>query len=115
MPLALRRHRIDLLHLPATFSVPVSAPRFVVTAHDLTYKNFFEFLSNPLGRAYCNLMTRLSAARACRIIAMSANTRIIDDAILHAQLKQETRDKTARLKWNAVARRVARDYREAAT
>ena len=75
VPLALCRHRIDLLHSPAAFSVPLAAPRFVVTAHDLVYKHFPEFLPNPLARAYYNLMTRLSLARARRIIAVSEYTR----------------------------------------
>ncbi len=75
LPLALLRHRIDLLHLPVSFSVPLAAPRIVVTAHDLTYRLFPELLPSPLARAYYNLMTWISVVRARRIIAVSENTR----------------------------------------
>ena len=75
VPYVLRRHSIDLLHAPTPTTLPVLAPRLVVTAHDLTYKRFPEFLPNPLGRAYYNAMTRLSVARARRIIAVSEFTR----------------------------------------
>ncbi len=75
VPYVLRRHSIDLLHAPTPTTLPVLAPRMVVTAHDLIYKRFPEFLPDPLGRAYYNAMTWMSVVRARRIIAVSEFTR----------------------------------------
>ena len=75
VPWTLRRHRVALLHAPVTFSVPLAAPRFVTTAHDLIYVRFPEFLPNPFARAYYNAMTRWSVARARHMITVSEATR----------------------------------------
>ena len=75
VPWTLRRHQVALLHAPVAFSVPLAAPRFVTTAHDLIYVRFPEFLPNPFARAYYNAMTRWSVARARHMITVSEATR----------------------------------------
>lgn len=75
VPIVLRRHAIDLLHAPTSTTLPVLAPRLVVTVHDLILQRFPDFLPNPVGRAYYRMMTRAAVARARRIIAVSEFTR----------------------------------------
>lgn len=75
VPYVLRRHSIDLLHAPTPTTLPVLAPRLVVTVHDLILRRFPEFLSNPVGRAYYRVMTRAAVRRAQRIITVSEFTR----------------------------------------
>lgn len=75
VPYALRRHSIDLLHAPSSSTVPVLAPRLVVTVHDLILRRFPEFLPNPVGRAYYRVMTRAVIRLARRIITVSEFTR----------------------------------------
>lgn len=75
VPYALRRHSIDLLHSPTSTTLPVLAPRLVVTVHDLILRRFPEFLPNPVGRAYYRVMTRAAIGLARRIITVSEFTR----------------------------------------
>ena len=75
VPCALRRHSIDLLHVPSSTTLPVLAPRLVVTVHDLILRRFPEFLPNPVGRAYYRVMTRAAIGLARRIITVSEFTR----------------------------------------
>lgn len=71
----LLRHGIELLHVPTSYTLPLLAPRLVVTVHDYTLRKFPEFLPNPIGRAYYRLMNAVAIRRARRIIAVSESTR----------------------------------------
>lgn len=71
-PVALRRIGADLLHAPA-FVGPIVAPcPIVITIHDLSFIRFPR-LFRPANRLYLTWMTRLSARRARRLIAVSAH------------------------------------------
>ncbi|HDD24304.1 MAG TPA: glycosyltransferase family 1 protein [Chloroflexi bacterium] len=71
-PSVLRRIGADLLHAPA-FVGPLWSPcPFVVTIHDLSFIRF-PHLFRPANRLYLTVMTRLSARRAKRLIAVSAH------------------------------------------
>jgi glycosyltransferase involved in cell wall biosynthesis len=71
-PLALRRIHADLVHGPA-FVGPIAAGcPFVVTIHDLSFLRFPR-LFRPANRLYLGVMTRLSARKASRLIAVSAH------------------------------------------
>jgi glycosyltransferase involved in cell wall biosynthesis len=72
-PWVLRRIGADLVHGPA-FVSPVLAPcPAVVTIHDLSFLRF-PALFRPGNRLYLAVLTRLSARRARRLIAVSAET-----------------------------------------
>lgn len=72
-PWVLRRIGADLVHGPA-FVGPVLAPcPAVVTIHDLSFLRF-PALFRPANRLYLAVLTRLSARRARRLIAVSAET-----------------------------------------
>jgi len=81
-PRVLRRIGADLVHGPA-FVGPVFAPcPVVVTIHDLSFIRFPN-LFRPANRLYLTMLTRLSARRAQRLIAVSAHaaaetTRLLD-------------------------------------
>lgn len=79
VPLALARARVDLLHAPAAQSLPVAAPRLVVTVHDLILRHHPEFLPSRAGRAYYALMHAVAMRRARHLIAVSRYTR--DDVV----------------------------------
>ncbi len=71
-PWVLRRIRADLVHGPV-FIGPVRAPcPAVVTIHDLSFMRFPEMF-RPANRLYLSVLTRLSARRARRLIAVSAH------------------------------------------
>lgn len=77
-PIALARHRVDLLHGLA-YVQPVLCPcPSVVTILDLSFLRFPQSF-NEVNRWYLDLFTRLSVRRARRIIAISASTR--DDLV----------------------------------
>ncbi|MCX7682258.1 MAG: glycosyltransferase family 4 protein, partial [Anaerolineae bacterium] len=72
-PFVLRAIGADLVHGPV-FVGPLLAPcPTVITVHDLSFLRFPE-LFRPANRLYLALMTRLSARRAHRLIAVSAFT-----------------------------------------
>jgi len=72
-PWALRRIGADLVHGPV-FVGPLLAPcPVVVTIHDLSFIRF-PTLFRPVHRLYLTVLTRLSARRARRLIAVSAHT-----------------------------------------
>lgn len=72
-PWALRRIGADLVHGPV-FVGPLLAPcPVVVTVHDLSFIRF-PHLFRPVNRLYLTVLTRLSARRARRLIAVSAHT-----------------------------------------
>jgi glycosyltransferase involved in cell wall biosynthesis len=72
-PWTLGRIGADLVHGPA-FVGPVLAPcPAVVTIHDLSFLRF-PALFRPANRLYLTVLTRLSARRARRLIAVSAET-----------------------------------------
>lgn len=72
-PWVLRRIRADLVHGPA-FVGPLLTPcPVVVTIHDLSFIRF-PSLFRPANRLYLTVLTRLSARRARRLIAVSAYT-----------------------------------------
>jgi glycosyltransferase involved in cell wall biosynthesis len=71
-PWALRRIEADLVHGPV-FVGPLFAPcPMVVTIHDLSFLRF-PALFRPFNRLYLTTLTRLSARRARRLIAVSAH------------------------------------------
>ncbi|MDY7077799.1 MAG: glycosyltransferase family 1 protein [Chloroflexota bacterium] len=71
-PWALRRIGADLVHGPV-FVGPLFAPcPVVVTIHDLSFIRFPN-LFRPANRLYLTVLTRLSARRARRLIAVSAH------------------------------------------
>jgi len=72
---ALRRLGVGLLHAPASFTVPLLAPRLVVTVHDFILRRFPEFLPSLPGRAYHRMMNHLSISRASKVITVSDFTR----------------------------------------
>ncbi len=73
-PLALLREGVELLHSLA-FVGPILSPcPFIVTLYDLSFLLFpesFKFWN----RIYLSLFTRISVRKACRIIAISENTK----------------------------------------
>lgn len=72
-PRVLRRIGADVVHGPV-FVGPLAAPCPVVTTiHDLSFIRFPE-LFRPGNRLYLTVMTRLSARRARRLIAVSEHT-----------------------------------------
>lgn len=72
-PWALRRSGADLVHGPA-FVGPLFAPcPVIITIHDLSFIRF-PTLFRPANRLYLTVLTRLSARRARRLIAVSAHT-----------------------------------------
>ncbi len=71
-PFVLRRLGADLAHGPV-FVAPLAAPcPVVVTVHDLSFVRFPR-LFRPANRLYLGALTRLSARRARRVIAVSAH------------------------------------------
>jgi glycosyltransferase involved in cell wall biosynthesis len=74
LPLMALRKRFDLLHCPVNV-VPFFSPvPTVLTIHDLIFLRFPQGYK-PAKRLYLTLMTRLSARRARRVIAVSEATR----------------------------------------
>jgi glycosyltransferase involved in cell wall biosynthesis len=72
-PRTLRQIEADLVHGPV-FVAPLSAPcPAVITIHDLSFIRF-PHLFRPANRLYLATLTRLSARRARRLIAVSAHT-----------------------------------------
>jgi glycosyltransferase involved in cell wall biosynthesis len=72
-PWALRRIRADLVHGPVFVGPLLGSCPVVVTVHDLSFIRFPE-LFRPANRLYLTVLTRLSARRARRLIAVSAHT-----------------------------------------
>ncbi|MCJ7738624.1 MAG: glycosyltransferase family 4 protein [Anaerolineae bacterium] len=72
-PAALREIKADLVHGPVFVGPIVSPCPVVVTLHDLSFIRF-PALFRRGNRLYLTVMTRLSAQRASRIIAVSAFT-----------------------------------------
>jgi glycosyltransferase involved in cell wall biosynthesis len=72
-PWALRRIRADVVHGPVFVGPLLSPCPVVVTVHDLSFIRFPE-LFRPANRLYLTVLTRLSARRARRLIAVSAHT-----------------------------------------
>ncbi len=74
LPLALGREGADVLHSLA-YVQPLACPtRSVVTVHDLSFL-LYPGNFNRANRLYLRAFSRLSAARADRVIAVSANTK----------------------------------------
>ena len=69
-PGVLRRLRADLVHGPAFVGPLAAACPAVITIHDLSFLRF-PHLFRPANRLYLTVMTRLSARRARRLIAVS--------------------------------------------
>jgi glycosyltransferase involved in cell wall biosynthesis len=72
-PVDIVRRGIDVLHCPAYVGPIASRVRTVVTIHDLSFYRF-PHLFNRFNRVYLGVMTRLSARRATRVIAVSHAT-----------------------------------------
>jgi glycosyltransferase involved in cell wall biosynthesis len=72
-PWALRWMRADLVHGPAFAGPLLSSCPVVVTIHDLSFIRFPKMF-RPASRFYLAVLTRLSARRARRLIAVSAHT-----------------------------------------
>jgi glycosyltransferase involved in cell wall biosynthesis len=73
-PIALQRHRVDLVHGPVNISPVLARHRSVVTVHDLAFLVYPEQYPGAKQR-YLNLLTGLSIKRAGRVIAVSDSTR----------------------------------------
>lgn len=71
LPLALIRNKIDLFHALEMNSIPMVAPRLVVTCHDLTQLRYREVMWKKIERAYYRLMINVSIRRAPKLIACS--------------------------------------------
>lgn len=72
-PRVLRRIGADLVHCPV-FVGPVLSPcPSVITIHDLSFLRYPRFF-HPTNRLYLSLMTKVSARRARRVIAVSRFT-----------------------------------------
>ena len=69
-PRLLRRMEVDLVHGPVFVGPLISPCPVVTTIHDLSFLRFPR-LFRPANRLYLTLMTRLSARRARRLIAVS--------------------------------------------
>lgn len=73
LPRLLRRDRVDVLFSPA-FALPMGWRGVgVVTVHDLNFEVSPQTI-HPVRRAYLREITRRSARRACRVIAISRAT-----------------------------------------
>ena len=73
-PWAVNRVGVDLLHGPAFVGPLASACPFVITVHDLSFL-FYPQGFRTLNRIYLQRLTRLSAHRARRVIAVSHSTK----------------------------------------
>ncbi len=73
-PWAVHRAGVDLLHGPAFVGPLASACPLVITVHDLSFI-FYPQGFRTLNRSYLQLLTRLSARRARRVIAVSHSTK----------------------------------------
>ena len=71
-PWALRRIEADLVHGPVFVGPLLSPCPVVITIHDLSFIRF-PGLFRPANRLYLTVLTRLSARRARRLIAVSAH------------------------------------------
>jgi glycosyltransferase involved in cell wall biosynthesis len=72
-PWILQRINADLVHGPVFIAPPISTCPTVATIHDLSFIRL-PHLFRPANRLYLAVMTRLSARRARRLIAVSAHT-----------------------------------------
>jgi len=72
-PTTLRRIGADLVHGPVFVGPMISPCPVVITLHDLSFVRF-PSLFRPVNRLYLTLMTRISARRASRLIAVSSFT-----------------------------------------
>lgn len=80
-PWVLHQIGADLVHGPV-FTAPLLSPcPAVITIHDLSFIRFPR-LFRPANRVYLTLMTRLSAERARRLIAVSTHTAIESTQLL---------------------------------
>jgi glycosyltransferase involved in cell wall biosynthesis len=74
MPLAVRRARVEVLHVPH-YVVPLLFPgRLVVTIHDIIHVLFPEFVASGVGFAYARFMIRAAIRRGHRVITVSEST-----------------------------------------
>jgi glycosyltransferase involved in cell wall biosynthesis len=74
MPLATRRARVDVLHVPH-YVVPLLFPgRLIVTIHDIIHVLFPEFLPSGFGLVYARFMIRAAIRRGRRVITVSEST-----------------------------------------
>ena len=71
-PWMLRRIGADLVHGPVFVGPLLTRCPFVITIHDLSFIRF-PALFRPANRVYLTVLTRLSARRARRLIAVSAH------------------------------------------
>lgn len=74
------RDRLDVLHSPVNVAPLISPTPSVVTVHDLAFERYPEHYPAAKQR-YLSAMTRLSARRASKIIAVSSATR--DDLLTY--------------------------------
>jgi glycosyltransferase involved in cell wall biosynthesis len=72
-PWVLRRIKADLVHGPVFVAPLLTSCPTVITIHDLSFIRLPD-LFRPANRLYLTLLTRLSAQRARRLIAVSAHT-----------------------------------------
>ncbi|MBN1179105.1 MAG: glycosyltransferase family 4 protein [Anaerolineae bacterium] len=72
LPGAVRRTGVDLLHAPAFVAPLLTSIPTVVTIHDLSFLRF-PHLFRPANRLYLSALTKASARRARRVIAVSSH------------------------------------------
>jgi glycosyltransferase involved in cell wall biosynthesis len=76
LPLAMRRARLDLVHLLSQY-VPLVVPaRFIITIHDLIHLRFPQYFKAKV-RPYYQTVVRRACARATRVI--TDDERTVDD------------------------------------
>lgn len=73
-PVELRRYAVDLLHSMGFVSPILNSVPSVVTIYDLSF-DLYPGTLNRLNRLYLRLFTRLSVAKAIRVIAISQSTK----------------------------------------
>lgn len=74
-PFVLRKHKLNLFHMPH-YDVPYTYGRpFVATVHDIIHYLFPQFSTKPLSRTYSKAMLAHTAKRAKKIITVSENTK----------------------------------------
>jgi len=73
-PWEIKRHRLDLLHVPASVGPMWVQCPLVVSIHDLSIYRYPDFF-RPANRHYLQAFTRATARRADRILASSEHTR----------------------------------------
>ena len=83
----LRKHKVDVLHVPH-YNVPIFyRGKIVVTIHDLTHLILPEFLPNRFAKFYAKFMIWFACKKSIKILTVSENTK--NDLIKMFKVKPE--------------------------